>query len=114
METPETETSLLLRQWHGGDEKALEALLVHHLPDIRKRVEQRLGPQLRAKETVSDIAQDTVMEVLRHGPNFRVSDPRHFRLLMARIVENVLRDKNDWYRARRRDRAGSARCLRTR
>ena len=40
---------------------------------IREHVHQRLGPALRAKETVSDIAQDAVMEVLRFGPKFQVS-----------------------------------------
>jgi RNA polymerase sigma-70 factor (ECF subfamily) len=101
----ETETSLLLRRWHGGDQRALDALLVRHLPSIREQVQRRLGPELGRKETISDIAQDTVLEVLEYGPAFRVSDARHFRFLMARIVENVLRDKNDWYRARRRDRS---------
>jgi RNA polymerase sigma factor (sigma-70 family) len=103
--SPETETSALLRQWHTGDREALNGLLERHLPAIREHVGRRLGAQLRAKETISDIVQDTVMQVLRYGPRFQVSDARHFHLLMARIVENVLRDKNDWYRARRRDRA---------
>jgi RNA polymerase sigma-70 factor (ECF subfamily) len=104
VEEAETETSSLLRRWHEGDRGAFHALLVRHLPAIRDQVSRRLGPRLREKETVSDIVQDAMVEFLRFGPKFRVSDPRHFRLLLARVIENVLRDKHDWYTALRRHR----------
>jgi RNA polymerase sigma factor (sigma-70 family) len=49
-----------------------------------------------------DIVQDAAIEVLKYGPRFHVSDDGRFRALLARIIENVLRDRNDWYRAKRR------------
>ena len=42
------------------------------------------------------------MDALRYGPRFLVADARQFRSLLAKIVENTLRDQHDWARARKR------------
>jgi RNA polymerase sigma-70 factor (ECF subfamily) len=96
------ETADLLQRWHGGDKHALEALLRRDLPWIEGFVRKRLGPLLRGKAETVDYVQDAVVEVLRYGPRFVCSDRERFRALLARIVENTLRDKHDWHRARRR------------
>lgn len=96
------ETTDLLQRWHAGDARALEELLRRDLPWIEAFVRRRLGPLLRAKAETVDYVQDAVIEVLRYGPRFVCSDRERFRALLARIVENTLRDKHDWHRARRR------------
>ena len=55
----------------------------------------------------SDIVQDAALQFLKYGPRFILSDEEKFRALLVRIVENVLRDKHDWFSARRRAIAGS-------
>jgi RNA polymerase sigma factor (sigma-70 family) len=98
-------TRVLLRRWHAGDQEARDQLLAKHLDWIRLRVHQRLGPSLRARGTTGDYVQDVACEVLQYLPRFVVEDGDRFRALVGRIVENVLRDKSDWYASMRRSRA---------
>src|ERR1041385_3859003 len=99
---PDSETVLLLRRWHAGDRGALDLLLERDLAWVRERVRRRLGPLLRAKAQTDDFVQDAVVEVLRYAPRFEVADRSQFRALLARIVENVLRDEHDRFSAKRR------------
>lgn len=96
------ETRQLLQHWHGGDPQALARLLDRNLGWIRKRVANRMGALLQAKGTPTDYVQDAMVEVLRYGPKFVMTDEAQFRALMAKIVENVLRGRSDWFTAERR------------
>ncbi len=102
VETGETETVELLRRWHGGDPAALNALVERDLDWIRERVRRRLGAELRAREETDDVVQDALLELLRYGPRFCLKSRSHFRSLLARIVENVLRGQSDRFRAYKR------------
>jgi len=97
------DTHYLLDRWHEGDRASLDALVERHLPWIRNHVRNRLGPALRGKAETGDYVQDVVVEVLHYTPRFRVENDRQFRALLVRIVENNLRDRHDWFTARRRD-----------
>lgn len=101
-------TPLLLERWHRGDDQALAALVELHLPWLREHVQRRLGPFLRRHGEAEDYLQDAVLDFLRDAPRFQVRDGAQLRGLLARVVENTLRDKNDWFRAKRRDLARSA------
>ena len=101
-------TPLLLERWHGGDDQALAELVELHLPWLREHVQRRLGPFLRRHGEAEDYLQDAVLDFLRDAPRFQVRDGAQLRGLLARVVENTLRDKNDWFRAKRRDLARSA------
>jgi len=96
------QTAQLLARWHDGDRAALEELLGGNLDWIHQQVRRRLGERLRAKADSVDFVQEAVVEVLRYAPRFTVDSRARFRALMARIVENVLRDQNDFFNARRR------------
>ncbi len=96
------ETTQLLQRWNGGDEKALAQLLELHLPWIQAHVSKRLGGLVRAKEESTDVVQDALVEFLRYGPRFNVSNEAHLRFLLGRIAENVLRDRHDFFTRRRR------------
>lgn len=96
-------TPRLLQRWHEGDQAALGELVELHLPWLRSHVERRLGAFLRERADPADYLQDIVVEFLRDGPRFQVRDGEQFRRLLACVAENTLRDRNDWYRAKRRD-----------
>jgi RNA polymerase sigma-70 factor, ECF subfamily len=102
MAPAEAETRTLLRRWHGGDRDALAALLERHLPAIREHVHRRLGPLLRGRAETSDLVQEALLEFLVYAPRFEVADDATFQALLRRVAENVLRDKVEWYTARRR------------
>ncbi|MFG0317500.1 MAG: RNA polymerase sigma factor [Planctomycetota bacterium JB042] len=96
------DTRELLARWHAGDEEALATLVERHRDWIESRVRRRLGAALRAKDETQDVVQDAVLELLRYAPRFAARHGGTFRRLVARIVENVLRDRSDWFTARRR------------
>jgi len=98
-------TRVLLTRWHEGDELARDELLARHLGWIQSRVHERLGPELRARGTTGDYVHDIACEILQYMPRFLVQDGDRFRALICRIVENVLRDRSDWYAAKRRSRS---------
>jgi RNA polymerase sigma-70 factor (ECF subfamily) len=93
----------LLQRLRVGDRAALDALLERDLDWIRGYVRRRLGPALRARLESADVVQEAVVEFLRHGPPFVVSDQQQFRRLTARVVENVIGHQYDWFTAQRRE-----------
>ncbi len=97
-----TTRDLLLRV-HQGDEKAISRLLTLHLSWLEKTIRSSLSAELRRHGETGDYLQDVVIQVLRHGPRFVISDETQFRALLARMVKNLLIDKSRWARASRRD-----------
>jgi RNA polymerase sigma factor (sigma-70 family) len=93
MTAPAESTRELLCQTHSGDPQALSRLLEAHLPWIHEHVRKRLSAAMRMDGDTRDFVQEAVVDVLRTGPRFVVSDPGHFRAIMARIVENNIRDR---------------------
>lgn len=102
MAATETRTAVLLQRFHEGELDALSTLLARHLPWIREEVHRQLGPALRRKAETEDFVQDAALNVLRYAPRFVIHDDQHFRALLARIVLNVVKDRNKWFTARRR------------
>lgn len=99
---PPSETMSLLLRWHGGDRSAIDQLIARDLPWIQQQVRRRLGPALRTRGDTEDYMQDAMIEALKYSPRFVSRSQSRFRHIMVRIIENVLRDKNRWYQARRR------------
>jgi len=66
-------------------------------------VSRRLGPTLRRQGDTEDGVQDAVLEVLRCGPRFLPRDREQFCGLVARLVENLLRDRAEWLTAQKRE-----------
>lgn len=97
-----SQTLLSLKRWNDGDPQGLEALIERHLPWIHAHVRKRLGMKLRKKTESSDVVQDAMVQFLKYGPRIAVNSDASFRALLIRIVENALRDRNDWFRAKRR------------
>jgi RNA polymerase sigma-70 factor (ECF subfamily) len=95
------ESQILLVQ--RGDAAALQALVAEHLPWIEAHVRRRLSDFVRRDGDTRDFVQEALVEVLQHGPRFVVHSPAGFRALLARIVENNLRDRARHLCRERRD-----------
>jgi RNA polymerase sigma-70 factor (ECF subfamily) len=100
---PESQTLLLLKRWHAGERAALDTLLERDMPWIKEHVSRRLGPALRTRLESGDVVQETMLQVLRYGPRFLLSDMDQFRALLARMVENVIRMQARRLQQERRD-----------
>lgn len=98
----------LLQRWHAGERGALDELLRRDLPWIRARVRQRLGPALRQAGDTEDFLHEAVVDVLRYTPRFLVATGDSFRRLLTQIVENMMRDRHDFFSRSRRNRAAEA------
>lgn len=108
MGTAPDATPGLLQRWHAGDAAALAELVALHLPWLRQHVDFRVGGFLRQHAEPDDFLQDIVLDFLRDAPRFQVRDGDHLRGLLVHVAENTLRDRNDWFRAKRRDLARNA------
>ncbi|MHC4512215.1 MAG: RNA polymerase sigma factor [Planctomycetota bacterium] len=97
------QTYHLLQRWHGGDPEALGGLVRKNLAWIRNRVEHRVGDMLREKADIDDFVQEAMVEILRYGPRFVMSNRAQFRGLMAKVIENVIRGQYDRFTALRRE-----------
>ena len=65
------DTEHLARLAAGGDEQALAELLQRHLPAVRAFVRSHMAPQLRARESTSDVVQSVCRELLTHQERFQ-------------------------------------------
>jgi len=95
-------TRELLQRWHTGDRAAIEALVARDLPWIQDYVRGRLGPLLRGRGETGDYVHDAVLQVLAYVPRFVTDSRSGFRTLLARVLENHLRDAHDYHAAQKR------------
>lgn len=104
MRSPQDDDTLdKLRSWHAGDRTALDALVSDNLTWIADHIHRNLRPALRLTGQTEDFVQQAMLAVLEYGPKFEVSDRARFRALVARIVENDLRDQHRFLHRECRD-----------
>jgi RNA polymerase sigma-70 factor (subfamily 1) len=79
-----------------GDQAALAQLLERHLPAVRAFVRCHMGPELRARESSSDVVQSVCRELLMHQDAFRHPDNDGFQAWLfttaRRKIANRARD----------------------
>jgi len=93
----------LARRAAAGDELAVEELLLRHLPALRAFVRLRMGPELRAKESASDLTQSTCREVLQHIDRFQHGGEASFRQWLFTTALRKVKNRVAYYRAGKRD-----------
>lgn len=97
------ESGSLLSRLAQGDAGAIEGLLERHLPRLRAYVRSRMGPELRAKESASDLVQSTCREVLEHLDRFQYGGEANFRHWLFATALRKVQKRAAYYRAARRD-----------
>lgn len=83
----------LLERWRRGERDALEQLLGRDLDWIRGRVRGAVGARLAARAEFEDYVQDAVVRILEYAPRSTLATREEFRKLLARIVENTIRNR---------------------
>ena len=101
------DTELLARRVAEGDEAALEVLIERNLPRLRAFVRGKLGAELRAEESASDLVQSTCREVLQNRDHFQHPGPEAFRHWLFTTAARKVADRLRRRRTLKRD-AGSA------
>jgi RNA polymerase sigma-70 factor (ECF subfamily) len=80
------ETNRVLERAAQGDRSALGSLLTEYEPYLRRLVELRLDPGLRARIDAADVVQDVHMAVSRALPTFVNERPLSFKLWLRRVA----------------------------
>lgn len=97
------DTLQLAERAAAGDPQALHELLTQHLPAVRAFVRAHMGPNLRARESMSDVVQSVCRELLSHRARFRHATEDAFtawlfteaRRKIGKRARDLARDKRD-------------------
>ncbi|HVS17035.1 MAG TPA: sigma-70 family RNA polymerase sigma factor [Planctomycetota bacterium] len=96
-------TQFLVRNAVGGDRRAFETLLERYLPQVRAFVHLRLSPELRVKESSSDIAQSVCRELLQGLDQFHWRGEDAFRGWLFTVALRKVADRAQHYGAAKRE-----------
>ena len=97
-----TETRGLLERIQAGDAAAFEALFARHREFLRKFVDLRLDPDVRARVDPSDIVQETQLEAFDRLRDYLKRQPMPFRTWLRKTAyERMLKVHRHHAAARR-------------
>jgi RNA polymerase sigma-70 factor (ECF subfamily) len=97
------DSSSLVSRASRGDQPAVDELLERHLPGLRAYIRLRIGPDLRARESASDVAQSVCREVLENLDRFRYGGESGFRHWLYTTALRRLQNKWEFHTAQKRD-----------
>ncbi|MBI4600794.1 MAG: sigma-70 family RNA polymerase sigma factor [Planctomycetes bacterium] len=86
-----------------ADREAQEELFARIYPDLLQAARFRLGPVLRARMDTLDLAQTAYLEALRDLRRYRYQGKGSFKRWLLAILENKIRRRLQFFKARRRD-----------
>ncbi len=98
----EPATHVLWKKARAGDRAAYDQLFALHLDRALFFVRARLGPVLRTKVDSMDILQDAYLVAHRDFARFEYTDEGAFLRWLCRLIENRIRDGNDYFAALKR------------
>jgi RNA polymerase sigma-70 factor (ECF subfamily) len=84
------ETQRLLEQVRAGKPRALDRLLERHRPYVRRVIDLRLDPRLRARVDPSDVVQEAQVEAVWRLDAYLERPPMPFRLWLRQIAYDRL------------------------
>ncbi|HIC24168.1 MAG TPA: hypothetical protein EYO84_12110, partial [Planctomycetes bacterium] len=109
-EFPDSSSVEWLNKFKDGDDVAFERLVDQELPRLRRRVEERLGVDLRRRIDPSDVLQQAALDVYQLREDFENRGLPAFRGWLRtitmnnlnRLIEKELAQKRDPRREKRR------------
>jgi RNA polymerase sigma-70 factor (ECF subfamily) len=84
------ETQRLLQRARAGETEARDRLMDRHRAYLRRLVEVRLDPKIRARVDPSDVVQEAQMEAARRLDGYLKRRPMPFRLWLRQIAYDRL------------------------
>jgi RNA polymerase sigma-70 factor, ECF subfamily len=100
--TPE-ESAHLAERAARGDARAMQTLLELHLDGLRAFVRLRTGPELRQRESSSDLVQSVCREILEQAHRFQHPSESAFRRWLYTTALRKISDRAEHWRAQKRD-----------
>lgn len=100
---PELSRSIeLVRQFHAGDPAACNELLARYRPRLLRIVRVKLGPGLRSLLDEEDVVQEALLVAATKLASFELRSHAGILHWLARIAENVIRQKREHHGAEKR------------
>ena len=98
------DVSSLVDDASHGDERAVESLLTHYLPDVERYLRRHAPAQVLAKESGADLAQSVCREVLERlaDERFEYRGEAEFRRWLYNAAELKLKNRFRFYGRDRR------------
>lgn len=90
-------------QRRDSDPAGIEELLVEHLPKLRAFIRLRVGAELRALESASDVVQSACREILANPDAFRFRGEARFRAWLFTTALRKVANKAEYHAAAKRD-----------
>jgi RNA polymerase sigma-70 factor (ECF subfamily) len=103
MSEAELQTATLVSQASAGSAVAVDTLLERLLPGLRAYIRLRAGPVVRARESVSDLAQSVCREILENLDRFQYGGERGFKSWLYATALRRIQDKHAFHTAQKRD-----------
>jgi RNA polymerase sigma-70 factor (ECF subfamily) len=97
------DSSELVEAAASGRPEDVERLLEQHLPGLRAFIRLRSGPEVRARESASDLAQSVCREVLDKLDRFQWGGEAGFRAWLYTTALRRLQNRREFLRAQKRD-----------
>lgn len=98
----ESITHELWKRAKEGDEAAFNQLFSIHTERLLVFISAKLGGRLRERIEPQDVLQDAYSAALQSFSQFEYNDDGSFLRWMCRIIDNRLRDANDYFAAAKR------------
>lgn len=89
-----------------GEASSLRGRILQALPVLTRFVRRRMGPDLSARESASDIVQSTCRELLRSASKFEDRGEAGFQRWVQSTAEHKLQNRARHWRAQRRQGSG--------
>jgi RNA polymerase sigma-70 factor (subfamily 1) len=84
------ETERLLMKIREGDQDAFDELFDRHRDSVRRAVELRLTPELKARFDASDVVQETHLEAFQRLDDYLEREPMPFGLWVRKTAQQRL------------------------
>ncbi|MBI4586567.1 MAG: sigma-70 family RNA polymerase sigma factor [Planctomycetes bacterium] len=96
-------TGELVRKAQDGDREALETLFAKAYPDLLQAARFRIGAALRTRMEAQDLVQTAFYEALCDLSQYRYLGKGSFYRWLLSILENKIRNRLSFLKAKRRD-----------
>lgn len=92
----------LVARFAGGDESALGQIIEKESMHLRRRLEKKTPPHLLQRVGVSDLLQETAVELMKVREGFENRGPVAFRRLLELVADRVLMNTIEREEAKKR------------
>lgn len=97
------ESEVWIAKAQRGDEAALRRLVELHEPSLLAFVRVRMGPALRARESVRDILQEVLLELARGLASYEYRGEAEFRGWLYTLAEMRIKSRARYHRRAKRE-----------